>query len=696
MELYGRLARHEVPSRRLPRLTVDSGHAWKPLLRGASCFIMSLEILNPRRVLVLYGLAMLLVVWFAYEPSFSGSFFFDDEANIRQNRHLQVGEGGPLALWEATMSGDSGPLKRPVAMLTFALNIYAAGLDPHAMRLTNLAIHLVTGFALLALTHMFAGHLWPRRGYAGPLWLAGFAATLWLVHPFNLTGVAYIVQRMTSLSALFTVLTLLTYTHLRVRQQAMRGGWATHLIAMTFTSSLGLLSKENAALVPIYIAAIELTVFRFSARERSDQIKARIFFWACILIPASLLLIILAFTPDLLIAGYQHRPFTLSERLLTEMRIIAWYIRMLLIPDLSQMGLFLDDFAVSRSLVDSWTTLLAMVAILALIAAALANIRRRPLFALGVLWYFAGHLMESTIIPLELAYEHRNYLPGFGILLAVTSLTCELIGHYRLKKPQTALLALVPVLTLTLLTHVRAGDWRSKLDLILAEVRHHPESPRANIAAGHAYSALATRATTVHRRQAVFAESVHHFDIAAAMAPSSPNPLFGKLFSYAQQDQSPPPSLLQELTAKSATGFVDATTSNAVYQLAQCQVADKCHIPEQALLGIAVGIYSNPSGDNLIQANTLRALALYYGEQTRNYPRAIDLTREAIQHVPNRVHVRFELVRYLAMAGLFGQAKNELQRIDEMDRWQTLAHLSNQWRQTLEDASTRDARRPTE
>ena len=37
---------------------------------------------------------------------------------------------------------------------------------------------------------------------------------------------------------------------------------------------------------------------------------------------------------------------------------------------------------------------------------------------MGVLWFLAGHLLESSFIGLVIAFEHRNYLPSLGILLA--------------------------------------------------------------------------------------------------------------------------------------------------------------------------------------------------------------------------------------------------------------------------------------
>ncbi len=47
--------------------------------------------------------------------------------------------------------------------------------------------------------------------------------------------------------------------------------------------------------------------------------------------------------------------------------------------------------------------------------------RRYPLLLLAVLFFLVGHSMESTLIPLEMVYEHRNYLPGMLVCLALAA-----------------------------------------------------------------------------------------------------------------------------------------------------------------------------------------------------------------------------------------------------------------------------------
>ena len=53
-----------------------------------------------------------------------------------------------------------------------------------------------------------------------------------------------------------------------------------------------------------------------------------------------------------------------------------------------------------------------------LVGLALWGVRRRAMWSFGLLWYLVGHSLESSLLSLELVFEHRNYVPSFGILFA--------------------------------------------------------------------------------------------------------------------------------------------------------------------------------------------------------------------------------------------------------------------------------------
>ena len=153
------------------------------------------------RRLALAGL--LALVMLAYLPGLRGPFVFDDYPNIVNNPTVAVTTLTAQNLYTAASSNTSGPLGRPLAALSFALDHYrAGGFYPLAFKLTNLAIHLLNVLLVYALVGRVARRLGAGEGSAA---VALFTALLWGLHPLQLTSVLYVVQRMTSLSALWVL-----------------------------------------------------------------------------------------------------------------------------------------------------------------------------------------------------------------------------------------------------------------------------------------------------------------------------------------------------------------------------------------------------------------------------------------------------------------------------------------------------------
>ncbi|MCI5188943.1 MAG: tetratricopeptide repeat protein, partial [Candidatus Electrothrix sp. AS4_5] len=54
-------------------------------------------------------------------------------------------------------------------------------------------------------------------------------------------------------------------------------------------------------------------------------------------------------------------------------------------------------------------------------------LRKHPFFTFPILFFFLNHLVESTIFPLELVFEHRNYLPSLFLFLPVGYLFAQVL-----------------------------------------------------------------------------------------------------------------------------------------------------------------------------------------------------------------------------------------------------------------------------
>jgi protein O-mannosyl-transferase len=146
-------------------------------------------------------------------------------------------------------------LPHKLTMASFALNVLLGGQDTFGFHVVNIAIHGLVGVLLYWLGRRLLallppGHAW--HGAEGPIAFAG--ALLWLVHPVQAQVVAYVWQRSTSLAALFFLASVLAYLRGRVETGQGRRWW---LSCSAVCGVLALLSKENAATLPLVLLALE-------------------------------------------------------------------------------------------------------------------------------------------------------------------------------------------------------------------------------------------------------------------------------------------------------------------------------------------------------------------------------------------------------------------------------------------------------
>lgn len=425
------------------------------------------------------ALAMLLLLAFAaYFPGLQSGFILDDFQNLKTLERIEK-PATFQQLGSVVLTNPSGEGGRSIAMFTFAAQYASWPDDPAAFKTVNLLIHLLNGFLLycflsrlLALMQVPA----PRRS-----WLALSVAALWLLHPMQVSTVLYVVQRMTELSATFTLLGLLSY--LAGRQAVIvrpKYGYMVMTFGLGAFGLLAALSKENGVLLLLYVWVLELTLLR--SLPIPPYWKA----WKALLALPVLALagyFAVRFSTWILPGGYGLRDFTLGQRLLTEARALSEYLGLLLLPRLSAFGLFHDDYILSRSLIDPPGTVAAIMLLLFLFVSALYVRKRYPVYAFAVLWFFAGHLLESTMIPLELYFEHRNYLPSAGVFFAL-GYGVDYLARERLSKQMGGLLMAflaVWVAILALMTWNESRLWGDPFTQTVMWSMNHPDSLRAKL-----------------------------------------------------------------------------------------------------------------------------------------------------------------------------------------------------------------------
>ena len=422
-----------------------------------------------QRLIVAVALSAIIAVsWFLYSPATSGTFLLDDFDNLGKLELVSDAESARYFV----LSGIGGPSGRPVALASFLPQAEHWASDPAPFLRINILIHLLNGALLFLFLRQLAGLTGLARGDAD--FFALSATALWLMMPLLASSSLMIVQRMTTLSATFVLTGLCAYLAARARL-ASRPDLALFgmAAALVLGSLLAFLSKENGALLPIYVLALETTIL--AKPDSIPTLKWRAFISLFLFLPLAIVVTVLVAYASYDEGMLARRQFSGLERLITQAGVLWQYLAAALVPRPGSFGPFHDAYPVARSIFQP-ATFVAVLAWLAAILAALRWRRAYPLLAFAVFWYLGGHLLESTTLPLELYFEHRNYLPVIGPLAALVFLAVRVSGDYR-KYARAAVAGLV-ILNATVLWSV-TSLWGSPMRAATYWQQQNPGSVRA-------------------------------------------------------------------------------------------------------------------------------------------------------------------------------------------------------------------------
>lgn len=427
--------------------------------------------INPQLLKALIIAALVAVTAIVFQPGTSGSFQLDDYENLKEMQ--RYGDIDNVNSFKGfVFGGISGPTGRPVSLATFVLDAQSWPAEPYSFIRTNIAIHILNGIILFFLIHKLLQILGSSRQTA--LTVGAITAGLWLIHPLQTSTVLYVIQRMTELSATFILLGTLCYVHGRKRLQSAAGpGYLWMTIGVALCGLLAILSKENGILLPVYIAALEFTLLRSIYKPEHWKHWSIALLW----LPITVIFLYLVYATFNHEASYAHRDFTLYERLINQPVILLDYIRRIFLPTTFP-TLNYDDYVVVKSL---WqpSALLATITVTTLIIGGLLFIKRHPVICFAILWFFGGHLLESTVLNLEMYFEHRNYLPMIGPLFAAAFYASKLLTTDK-KKPAVIALCLI-TLIFSATTWNNNRIWGDHQELAKTWAENQPNSLRAQM-----------------------------------------------------------------------------------------------------------------------------------------------------------------------------------------------------------------------
>jgi hypothetical protein len=475
----------------------------------------------------------------------NGPFLLDDEPNLAPAAKVQH----VWSSWYQVIFGnESGTLRRPISNFSFLLNFQLFGNAALSFKIINLILHGINGVLVYVFIRQLLPLIQAHSNSQSNKTLALIASSIWIIHPIQISTVLYVVQRMTELSALFMLLSLiLALKFFKLRHASSKQG-VYYLLGVAGLAFLGLLAKENAALIPLLLLVIYLCT---PTERRLTTEGHRLFNTLTIFIPLALLLFLAAYYLHVIIDSYQMREFTFSERIITQPYVIGHYLYTIFFPNAKAMGLFLDDIPIRSA--TEWGNWLGIVTIIFSICIAVFLRHRNPIVAFAILWYFACHALESTFIPLEMAFEHRNYLALIGpaLLIANGLITFKNIISQNLWR----VIISIVFIALFVVTLSRAHQWSSKEIFYRSEASNHPNSLRAlnelaalEFAIGNNSSGIAI----IERLEILYPNDFWvrsiHLNYSICISNSSKEPLFQsllKIVKHRPHSLAIAPALLQ-------------------------------------------------------------------------------------------------------------------------------------------------------
>lgn len=615
--------------------------------------------------------AALFATILLYLPSLSSKFVFDDISNIIDSEFIKISDLSVRSLLSSTSTG--GDVNgRPLAMMTLAVNYYFNALDPYGYKIVNLVIHLVTGI----LIYILMTSLLRTPSINGPndetsqKYLPFWVALLWLVFPINFLPVVYVVQRMASMAALFTVAGMVLYVKMRLQDKNV--GWAKYSLWMASISivfALAVLSKESGVLLALHLVALEVFFFRFSSNTKGGAIFLRLMVALVLVAPVFLITYYLIRHPDYFQTSFLNRDFTVYERALTEFRVVVIYLKQMLFPVLGDFSLHHDDIKVSKSIFQPLTTLWSIFALVALCLLSVLWRKKSPLVAYGIMVFFIGHTLESTVIALDLMYEHRNYLSSFGICLVLISLFLKMNEKNFLMQKKvywgTAIIVIM-VANSMYVTYSRANLWSNELVRLRYAAYQHPNSPRINNEIGTLYAKMSMVDSPY--KTALIDKSISHQNVYTNLNKTGTEGLMGIIFLMSYHDMDISNELLLEFEHRISTTTSPVSLVQAIVGVNSCFNLETCGISKEVaaeLVGLAL---DNKSLEYSARYHGLAlvAAAKFYFNTNQRPDIAISLLDRAVSSHGNEPKYLLYRARMLVVTGLTELAKRDIEKLERL------------------------------
>lgn len=654
----------------------------------------------PWCILVVSALACLLL----YYPGLNGPFLLDDESGIKHNLYLKIDNLSAKDLKMAAFSQEPVVgLGGPLARASLALNHYYWGEGSVSFKAINLLLHLLNGGLFYMLAVLLLRH---SRGREHPYsrLCSSLAAFAWLAHPLNLSVVLHVSERSTILAVFFGLLASLFYVHGRLSMAKGR------LLSTAAFSTLALVcymasvaSQQEAALLLVVALMIEWFVFLpVGEQHNKSTVRQTLLVWGTVL----LVTMLFVYWHNGKQADFLPANTPLSEHLLTQPRILLFYLGMIVFPRPSGFSLFHDDFALSTGLLLPPSTMLAFIAASVVGLLLLRYRHKQPVLAFFTFLFIAAYVYQGLACCTTLAGEQLNYPFSFGLLLAIV-LSIMAISRSLLSLNGKVAIILVFSLFFAGVTYARATVWQDMNRWTFTTLKNHPASSDANYQAAVMYSELSQNLQSSSPQAAEYLrQAIEHFEKSALLERENAAPSLAAILLDAVARVSDKKSSLDDLLSGSTsrriplisnrgvmlqeaiddlqTGILSKWTIDNLIRLSKCERSAQCQLDAEVTNDLLKSALANRS---LSAASAYRAKILDELAQrlfiAGNLANAKSLALEALDIVPENARYSLNAAVIVAANGDVDLALNYVDRVLSRAHPETIKARANALRSSL-------------
>lgn len=341
--------------------------------------------------------------------------------------------------------------------------------------------------------------------------------------------------------------------------------------------------------------------------------------------------------------------------------MIFIYLKWIISPNITELGLFHDDIVLSNSIAEPITTLLSIIGITAIFLTSLVFIKSKPLIAFAILFYLSSHVIESSVLALELAYEHRNYLASYGVIFGIVASL-----SYVIKTKSTLRLAIligfIWISAISATTYLRSFQWQNNASLVLYETEHHPKSARAVFYLAKIYADMTLAELDNEKEKAL--------ELFETSAKFMPNEIIGEasavLFS-SLIGEKPEEKWIEGIKEKLRSQPLTNNTISSLSEINKC-IFSSCTITVQQVSSIYEAALSNQRKHTAKhKSDFLTLYAKFSADKIGDLKTAYNAMLEAIETSPDVLQYRVNYTTLLLITKNYNQAESVITYVENND-----------------------------